>query len=99
VSFCFDLTETARSDLAAIWSLGARHSERVADRTLSRILKDIEELTVFSLRGRARDDLRSGLRVFNPGHYLIFYTATADRILVARVLSGHHELGEIFQDT
>ncbi len=48
--------------------------------------------------GHSRNDLQAGLRVFNAGKHLIFYTPTQEEILVRRILHGHRDIEAIFSE-
>jgi toxin ParE1/3/4 len=96
VNFWYVLSESALEDLANIWEFHARHGKVLADKQIRIILAQVEDLTLFPELGRSRNDLQLGLRVFNAGKHLIFYTPTQEEILVRRILYGHQDIEAIF---
>jgi len=47
--------------------------------------------------GRARDELRPGLRSFSAGRFLIFYRPLDNGIQVVRVVHGARDIGGLFR--
>jgi toxin ParE1/3/4 len=98
VSFWYVLSEAALEDPAKIWEFHARNGKVLADKQIRIILAQVEDLTVFPELGRSRNDLQSGLRVFNAGKHLIFYIPTSEQILVRCILHGHQDIEAIFDE-
>jgi toxin ParE1/3/4 len=87
------LRPRAERDLADLYAYVA---ERDGDDRALAVLRRFEEAmarrAAFPLSGRARDDLRPGLRSFPVGGWVVFYRPLADGILVTRVLRGERDL-------
>ena len=98
MNFWYVLSEAALEDLANIWEFYARNGKVLADKQIRMILRQVEDLTVFPELGRSRNDLQSGLRVFNAGKHLIFYIPTPEEISVRRILHGHQDIEAIFDE-
>ncbi|OCK56121.1 hypothetical protein LMTR3_33715 [Bradyrhizobium sp. LMTR 3] len=52
----------------------------------------------FPLAGRARDEIRSGLRSLAAASQTVFYRLKSDRPEIVRVLDGRRDIEEIFSD-
>jgi toxin ParE1/3/4 len=48
--------------------------------------------------GRARDEIRPGLRSVASRSYVVFYRIRSDTAEIVRVLDGRRDLDEIFAD-
>lgn len=70
----------AREDLLEIWEFIAEDNEAAADRTLDRIESALRSIASNPHMGRARPELRPGVRSFPVGSYILFYRAMADCI-------------------
>jgi len=70
------LAPQARAELDDIWDYVARASGNaaVADSVVDSIVERFYLLGRYPRLGRARDDLRPGLRSFPAGEYVIIYT-------------------------
>jgi toxin ParE1/3/4 len=68
------LAPQARAELSAIWIYIARESGNAtaADSIIDAITERFYLLAQYPRMGRARDDLRPGLRSFPVGQYVIF---------------------------
>lgn len=68
------LASQARRDLEEIWHYLAveASNESLADKTVDLIVDRFQLLSKWPRLGRARDDLRRGLRNFVVGNYIIF---------------------------
>ncbi|RVU16947.1 type II toxin-antitoxin system RelE/ParE family toxin [Methylobacterium oryzihabitans] len=82
----------AREDLIEIWTFVADDNEAAADALLDRIERGLRMLAANPQAGRARPELRPGLRSFPIGTYVVFYVATDAGIEVVRVRSGYRDL-------
>ena len=92
------LSELAQTDLDSVWTyIGVeQHSPMAARRQLERIFEVLSFLAENPLMGEARPDLRSDLRCFSTGNYVIFYVAAKDGIEVERVVHGSRDVGQLF---
>jgi toxin ParE1/3/4 len=81
----YQLSPAARNDLADIWLY---LSENVTDQQADSFIDDFGEkchqITLHPLLGRARDELRPGLRSLPLHPYLIFYNVPSANLLVIR---------------
>jgi toxin ParE1/3/4 len=69
------LAPQARRDLDEIWHylVIETGNESTADQTIDLIVHRFQLLSKWPRLGRARDDLRRGLRSFVVGNYVIFF--------------------------
>jgi len=87
----------ARADLAEIWgyyvAVAGRH-------TADKIVREIGEACLLledhPFGGRARNEVRLGLRSIAASPHVIFYRVTNDVAEIVRVLDGRRDLDEIF---
>lgn len=81
-------------DLFDAYAWIAPDSERAAERLLDRVDATIERLGQYPMIGAPRDALARGLRSIRvrPFRYLIFYRASADEIVLIRLLHGARSL-------
>ncbi len=84
----YSLSDLADQDVLDICAHLARYGVDVADRFVDRLAQVFEQLVDFPGMGRARSELREGLRSFPLGDYIIFYVPTTDGIRIVRVLHG-----------
>jgi toxin ParE1/3/4 len=89
------LSPAAEADLEEIWGYIADDSPTAADRLVDEILDKSEALVLNPEMGRARDDLRPGLRSLPVARYVIFYKIAGVDIAVVRVLSGYRDAGSL----
>lgn len=83
----------ARLDLLDIWTFIAEDNEVAADRTLDRIEGALRSIAENPQMGRARSELRPGVRSFPVGSYILFYRDLGDTIDVVRVLNSFRDIG------
>jgi toxin ParE1/3/4 len=87
----------ARSDLSEIWSyyvtVAGRHT---ADGIVREIVEACRLLEEHRLAGRARSEIRQGLRSIAASPHVIFYRVNSDVAEIVRVLDGRQDLDEIF---
>ena len=81
-------SRTARADLVTIWSYIALDNAAAADRLLDEIDAAVRMLALHPDLGRTRDELRTGVRSFPIGQYVIFYKPLEDGVHIYRVLHG-----------
>jgi toxin ParE1/3/4 len=82
----------ADADLDSIWEFIASDSIRSADKQIGRIGEIFELLVENPLAGRERRELRSGLRSFPVGNYVIFYIPLSDGVEIIRVMHGRQDI-------
>ena len=82
----------AEQDLNDIYDYVARSSAANAARLVQRLQQACRLLAQFPGMGAARDDLRTGMRAFTEGSYVIFYEDTDDGIRILRVLQGSRNI-------
>jgi len=87
----------ALTDLAEIWR---HYAEAARPQTADGIIRDIEKvcrlLGDHPLAGRARDEVRPGLRSIAARPHVVFYRVTDDAAEIIRVLDGRRDIEEIF---
>jgi toxin ParE1/3/4 len=93
------LAPRARADLDEIWHYIAVESgnEAAADRTVDLFADRFLLLSEWPRLGRARSDLRRGLRTYPVGNYIIFYRVGRYGVVIQRVLHAHRDLLQLFQ--
>jgi toxin ParE1/3/4 len=64
-------------------------------RNVGGIVATIEE---HQLAGRARNEVRNGLRSLATGPHVVFYRVVDQRPEIIRVLDGRRDIDEIFSD-
>ena len=79
-------------DLDSIWEFIAADSITAANRLIDRIGGVFEMLVQSPLAGRERPELRSDLRSFSVGNYIIFYRALPDGVEIVRVMNGRQDI-------
>jgi toxin ParE1/3/4 len=82
----------ADDDLDAIWDFIAADSARAADKQIARIGEVFEMLLENPLAGRERRELRTDLRSFPVGSYVIFYIPAPDGVEIIRVMHGRQDI-------
>jgi toxin ParE1/3/4 len=90
----------ARADLSQIWSYYAKVAGRL---TADKIVREIGEicrlLEDHPFAGRARDEVRSGLRSIAAPPHVVFYRVNNHFAEIVRVLDGRRDLDEIFAES
>ena len=99
----------AESRRAALWSPEALDDrERIWDyyvgvagrHTAEKVLREIAEVIAViedhPLAGRARNEVRPGLRSFASTPHVVFYRVVDDRPEIVRVLDGRQDIEEKF---
>jgi toxin ParE1/3/4 len=89
----------ARGDLDQIWDyiFTETGNEAAADRAVDAIIERFVLLSRWPRIGRARDDLRRGLRSHPAGDYLIFYRISRGGVVILRVLHGRRDIPPLFR--
>ena len=87
----------ARADLDDIWEYIAVESgsEAIADRQIDLITERFYLLSEWPRLGRARSDLRHGLRSYPAGDYVIFYRIQRRDVVIQRVLHARRNVGAL----
>jgi toxin ParE1/3/4 len=86
-SRCFFLPR-ARADLGEIGRYIARSNRPRAISYVEELRETCRRLADHPRMGRARPELRPGLRSFPHGDYVIFYQPRPDGVTIVRVLHG-----------
>lgn len=87
----------ALADIDHLWDYYAQAAGRgTADRFLREIAKVVAVIDDFPLAGRARDEIRPGLRSLAAAPQTVFYRLRDDRPEIVRVLDGRQDIEEIF---
>ena len=81
----------ARRDIGDIWRYIVVDNEAAAARVLRKIMSVIVKLADFPQIGRLRPELRSGMRSFSAGAYVIFYEQRPNEIYVVRIIHGKRD--------
>src|SRR5438270_7691903 len=89
----------ARQDLLDIWAYVAGHNSRaIADKQLHEIDRVCFALGGWPEYGKARNDVRAGLRSVSVSRYVVFYRVTKEAIEIVRVLDERRDVDVIFQE-
>jgi toxin ParE1/3/4 len=93
------LQPRAERDLAELYAyIAERDSEDRALAVLRRFEEALSRRAVFPLSGRARDEIRPGLRSFPVGGWVVFYRPAVGGIVVVRVLRGERDLPAVLAE-
>jgi toxin ParE1/3/4 len=95
------LAPEAADELEHIWFFIATKSEsfEIADRITETITDRFKLLALNPYLGRRRDhDLRTGLRSFPVGDYLIIYRIEGDTVLILHVIHGSRRIEALLGD-
>jgi toxin ParE1/3/4 len=89
----------ARADLAQIWNYHAKVAGRpAADNIVREINSACRLIENHPFGGRARDEVRPGLRSISARSYIVFYRVRDSTAEIVRILHGRRDLDEIFAD-
>lgn len=87
----------AQADLTAIWDYYAHDAGRhTAEKLVREIGAACRVLEDYPLAGRARDEVRPGLRSVAARPHVIFYRIREDRAEIVRVLDGRQDIDSLF---
>ena len=89
--------EADLEDIAFYVSLESGSLE-VAERVIQSIAERFELLDAYPHAGRARDDLRPGIRAFPVGDYVVLHRVEGDDVLIVRVVRGSRDLEALVHD-
>ena len=84
------------SDVSEVMEYLLPRSRKAAGRLASRIDQGMLRVQANPKMGRARDELRPGLRSIVVGDYLLFYRVTDDAVEIVRFLHGSRDLRAAF---
>src|SRR5262245_39134918 len=90
------LTKLATKDIKDIYQYINEQDADAALDFITRIQLMCDKLAQMPQMGRARDELKKGLRSFPVGNYLIFYRIVGTDIQVVRVLHGARNIKQFF---
>jgi toxin ParE1/3/4 len=89
----------AIDDINHLWDYYLRTAgHATADKIMREIAKAVASIDDFPLAGRARDEIRAGLRSLAAPPRVVFYRLKEDRPEIVRVLDGRRDIEEIFSD-
>lgn len=93
----YSLSDLADQDILDIGVYLSQFGVKVADRTIDKLQKKFELLAEMPTLGRARDELRSGLRSLAVDRYVVFYLPVDDGVRIIRVLHGSRDIESEFR--
>jgi toxin ParE1/3/4 len=89
----------AERDLFAIWDyVWLAATAAVADKQLREIERVCFALGAWPEYGKARDEVRKGLRSVSVSRYVVFYRVTKKTIEIVRVLDERRDVDSTFSD-
>jgi toxin ParE1/3/4 len=89
----------ALDDVDRLWDYHAQIAgPATADKIIREIAKVVSVIDDFPSAGRARDQIRAGLRSLAATPQIVFYRLNNDRPEVVRVLDGRQDIEDIFSD-
>ena len=89
----------ATQDLLDTWTyVCTAASSETADQQLREIERVCFALGAWPEFGKARDEVRKGLRSVRAGRYVIFYRVVTDALEIIRVLDERRDVDTIFSD-
>jgi toxin ParE1/3/4 len=89
----------AERDLFEIWDyVWSAATAAVADKQLHEIDRVCFVLGAWPEYGRARNDVRQGLRSVSVSRYVVFYRVTKKAIEIVRVMDERRDVDVIFDD-
>jgi toxin ParE1/3/4 len=95
----FRLSPEGEADLDGIWVHVAHDSGSIdiATRVIESIVERFWLLARYPHMGRQRDDLRSGLRSFTAGDFVIIHRIVEPSVvLILHVVHGRRDMGAVF---
>jgi len=89
----------ALDDVDRLWDHYAHIAgSATADKIIREIARVVRVIDDFPSAGRARDEIRAGLRSLAATPQIVFYRLNIDRPEVLRVLDGRQDIEDIFSD-
>jgi plasmid stabilization system protein ParE len=93
------LAPEAKADLVELWFyVASERSIETADRLVDSITARFLLLSKHPRVGRRRDDLRTGIRSFPVGNYIVLYRIEGDDVLIQRVVRGSRDLEALLRE-
>jgi len=93
------LAPEAEADLDELWHYVASDSSiEIADRLVDSLTTRFLLLGTYPRAGRRRDDLRSGMRAFAVGDYVVLYRVEGNDVLIQRVVRGSRDLEALLRE-
>lgn len=87
----------AITDLEAIWDYNARAAgSPTTEKLVREIAALVEAIEQHPMIGRARDEVRAGLRSMAASPHVVFYRIDNDVPSIVRVLDGRQDIEDIF---
>lgn len=86
------LTDTARSDLKAIYEYIAKENETAAVSFIQDLSEKLEHLAKAGITGSARDWVSMGLRAFPYKKRCFYFRIIEDQMVVIRILHGKQDV-------
>lgn len=96
----YRLAPEAEADLQdiAFYIFQETGNVEIADRVIQLVAQRFVLLADHPHAGRARDDLRPGIRVFPVGDYLLLYREAGGDVVIVRVLHGSRDVEALFDE-
>lgn len=93
------LAPEAEVDLDELWYyVAANASVEIADRLVDSLTTRFFLLGTHPRAGRRRDDLRSGVRAFPVGEYVVLYRVEGNSVLIQRVVRGSRDIEALIRE-
>src|SRR4051812_44772281 len=90
----------ALEDVDRLWDYYAHIASRtIADKIIREIAKVVRTLDDFPSAGRAREEIRAGLRSLAVSPQVVFYRLNDGRPEIVRVLDGRQDIEEYLMTT
>ena len=87
----------ARADLDSVWNYYERVAGlSVAEKMVRQIDDVVRLIQEHPFAGRARDEVRAGLRSFATTPHVVFYRIRNDTPEIVRILDGRRDIDDIF---
>jgi toxin ParE1/3/4 len=91
------LSDQAKNDVLAVWEHIAVDKPVAADRLVQKLIVQCKSLAENPGIGKMRNELRSGLRSYPVGNYVILYHAIEDGIAIFRIVHGARDLEDLLE--
>ena len=93
----FRVTRDAESDLDEIWLHIARDNVDAANDLVEALTTRFPLIAATPQMGRARDELKAGLRSHAVGRYVIYYRQAPGRVSILHVVHGSRDPKRVFK--
>lgn len=93
----YSIADLADQDILDIGVYLSQFGISVTDRMIDRLHAQFSKLAAFPGMGKARDDIRSGLRSIAVDGYVVFYLPVEDGVRIIRVLHGSRDIDGEFR--